>query len=339
MARTGRILPLLVLLPALSVGQALFQNLGGQRAGTAVFPFLHIETSASGAGMAGAGVAMPLDASSMFYNPANITFLKRRDLVLSRLEWAADIVYDYFAFSVPIKQHHTTAISYGVLHMEPMLETTEYLPFGTGREFIFRDEFVALTHSIQLADRFAFGSTFKYVKETLDNLENVTMGAWLFDFGTYYHTGFRSLRVTSSFSNFGRQARPEGTYSKLILDQEGTEVLVDSMEFRAFSPPTTFRLGAGYELLEQSGHQLSLAFQLTNPADNAEIYALGFNYVYKRMVSLRAGYVSNTGGFGLSLGAGLRLPLPGGSELRLDYAYSQREYLTVPQHFSIGFGL
>ena len=122
MARAGRILQLLVFLPAFSMGQALFQNLGGQRAGTAVFPFLKIETSASGAGMAGAGVAMPLDASSMFYNPANITSLKRRDLVLSRLEMAADIVYDYFAFAVPIKQYHTTAISYGVLHMEPIVE-------------------------------------------------------------------------------------------------------------------------------------------------------------------------------------------------------------------------
>ena len=335
MALAVRILPLLMFLPALSVGQ-LFQNLGGQRAGTAVFPFLKIETSAAGAGMAGAGVAMPLDASSLFYNPANITALKRRDLVLSRREMAAGIVYDYFALAVPIRQYHTTAISYGVLHMEPMLETTEYLPFGTGREFIFRDEFVALTHSIQLADRFAFGTTFKYVKETL---ADVTMGAWLFDFGTYYLTGFRSLRVTSSFSNFGRQSRPEGAYSKLILDQNGEEVLVDSIGFRAFSPPTTFRLGAGYNLLEQPGHELSLAFQLAHPADNAEVYALGVNYVYRRMVSLRAGYISNTGGFGLAVGAGLRLPLPGGSELRLDYAYSQSEYLTAPQHFSVGFGL
>ncbi|MCK4579567.1 MAG: PorV/PorQ family protein [Candidatus Marinimicrobia bacterium] len=327
---------LAVLLPVASTGQGLFQNLGGQRAGTAVFPFLKIETSASGAGLSGAGVALPVDASSVFYNPASIGQLGRRDMVLFHLDMAADVDYDYFALALPLPRAGTIGFSYGALHMEPMKETTVFMPFGTGRTFVFRDEFAALTYSIKLSDRFTFGTTAKYVSETLDDL---TMGALLLDFGTYYMTGFRSLRLASSFSNFGHQTRPNGTYSKIIIDQNGDEVEADSLEFQSFSPPTTFRLGAGYEMFESATHRLSTSFQLTHPADNVETYALGFEYLFNNVLALRIGYVANQQSMGLSFGGGLKIPMPGGNVVRFNYAYSQSTYLTAPQRYSIGFAL
>jgi hypothetical protein len=327
---------LLILVPALAFGQALFQNLGGQRAGTAVFPFLKIETSAHGAGMAGASVALPRDAASAFYNPTAISHLPKRDLVLFHLEMPADIDYDYFAFSTPFGRVSHIGFGYGALHMDPMTETTEYMPMGTGRTFIFRDEFIALTYSIRLSDRFTFGTTAKYAHETIDDL---TMGGTLFDFGTLYRTGFRSLRIASSLTNFGAQYGPTGTYSKTILNQDGDPVVADSLEYQSFSPPTTFRLGIGYEILESDQNRLTASFQLTHPADNAETYAFGFEYLLLNVLSVRCGYVLNMDGFGLSLGGGLRMGLPGGIKMRFDYAYTQTEYLTVPQRYSIGFSL
>lgn len=327
---------LLILVPGLAFGQALFQNLGGQRAGTAVFPFLKIETSAYGAGLAGAGVALPRDAASVFYNPTAISHLPKRDLVLFHLDMPADIDYDYFAFSTPFGRISHIGFSYGALHMDPMMETTEYMPFGTGRTFIYRDEFIALTYSLKLSDRFTFGTTAKYAHETIDDL---TMGGMLFDFGTLYMTGFRSLRIASSLTNFGAQSRPTGTYSKTILDQDGEAVVADSLEYQSFSPPTTFRLGAGYEIFESDQNRLTASFQLTHPADNPETYAFGFEYLLRNVLSMRCGYIFNMSGFGLSLGGGLRMGLPGGIKLRIDYAYTQTEYLTAPQRYSIGFSL
>jgi hypothetical protein len=326
----------LILVPALSFGQALFQNLGGQRAGTAVFPFLKIETSAHGAGMAGAGVALPRDAASVFYNPTAISHLPKRDLVLFHLDMPADIDYDYFAFSTPFGRVSHLGLSYGALHMDPMMETTEYMPFGTGRTFVFRDEFIALTYSLRLSDRFTFGTTAKYAHETIDNL---TMGGTLLDFGTLYMTGFRSLRIASSLTNFGAQSKPTGNYSKTILNQDGEPVVADSLEYQSFSPPTTFRLGVGYDIIESDQNRLTASFQLTHPADNAETYAFGFEYLLLNVLSVRCGYVLNMDGFGLSLGGGLRLGLPGGLKLMFDYAHTQTDYLTAPQRYSIGFSL
>ena len=332
---TSRVL-ILILVPIFASGQALFQNLGGQRVGTAVFPFLKIETSAYGASLAGAGVALPRDAASVFYNPTAISHLPKRDLVLFHLAMPADIDYDYFAFSSPFGRTNHIGFSYGALHMEPMKETTEYLPFGTGRTFIYRDEVIALTYSIRLSDRFTFGTTAKYVHETIDNL---TMGGTLLDFGTLYQTGFRSLRIASSLTNFGAQSRPTGTYSKTILDQEGEVVVADSVEFQSFSPPTMFRLGVGYEIIESDQNRLTATFQLTHPADNAETYGFGFEYLFGNVLSLRGGYIFNMDEFRVTLGVGLRFGLPGGIKMAFDYAFTQTEFLTAPQRYSIGFSL
>ena len=326
----------MILVPALAFGQALFQNLGGQRAGTAVFPFLKIETSTYGASLAGAGVALPRDAASVFYNPTAISHLDKRDVVLFHLDLPADIDYEHFAFAAPFGRMSSIGFSYGALHTDPMMETTEYLPFGTGRTFVFRDEFIALTYSIRLSDRFTFGTTAKYAHETIDDL---TMGGMLLDFGTLYMTGFRSLRIASSLTNFGAQSRPTGNYSKTILNQDGEPVVADSLEYQSFSPPTTFRLGIGYEILESEQSRLTASFQLTHPADNAETYAFGCEYLLANVLSVRAGYVLNMDGFGLALGGGLRIGLPGGIRFRLDYAFTQTDYLTSPQRYSIGFSL
>ncbi len=322
--------------PALLFGQSLFQNLGGQKAGTAIFPFLKIETSAYGASLAGAGVAAPHDASSLFYNPASISHLPERDLVLFHLDLPAEIDYDYFAFSSPLGRVSHIGVSYGVLHMDPMMETTEYMPFGTGRTFIYSDEFVALTYSLKLSDRFTVGTTAKYVNETLDDLK---MSGVLLDFGTVYMTGFRSLRIASSMTNFGAQFKPNGTYSKTILNQDGEPVLADSLAYQSFSPPTSFRLGVAYEFIETEQNRLTSSFQLNHQADAAETYSFGFEYVFRNMLSARTGYILNRGGFGLAFGGGINLTLPGNVKFRFDYSYTIASQLSDPQRFAIGFSL
>ncbi|NQV14706.1 PorV/PorQ family protein [bacterium] len=327
---------ILLLLPALSWGQALVQNLGGQKAGTAIFPFLKIGTSAYGAGLAGAGVAVPKDASSVFYNPSAISHVANHDVVFFHLDLPADIDYDYFALSTPLGTQGHLGLSMGSLHMDPMIETTEYMPFGTGRTFTYSDEFLACTYSLQLSDRFTFGTTLKFARETLDNHE---MQGLLLDFGTFYETGFRSLRIAAAMTNFGATFKPTGVYSKTILNQAGEAVLADSLQYQSFSPPTTFSLGAAYEFIDNEYSVLTGAFQLTHPADAAENYSFGLDYLLLKMLSMRCGYVMNKDGFGLALGGGLQIGLPAGIKVRFDYSYTTTTTLTEPQRYSIGFSL
>ena len=334
--QTARASLVLAVLMATAQGQSLIQNLGGQRVGTSVFAFLKIDASVYGSALGGAAVAIPSDASGLYYNPAIITHLSQSNLVVARIQWPADITYDHFALSLPVGRHQYLALSYGILQTEPMLETTEHMPFGTGRTFTFRDQLAALTYALRVTDRFSVGTTVKYVTESL---ADIGMSALLFDFGTYYLTGFNTLRISSSFSNFGRQVAPVGTFMKRILDGRTGEEVEAELNYQAFSPPTTFRLGAAYEVIDADHQQLTMAVQLTHPADNAEYYAVGMNYQLGRSLSLRAGYQANTDEFGLTLGLSIGASFKGGQRVRFDYAYSQTAFLTPPQRISIGFSL
>ena len=161
-------------------------------------------------------VALNQDASSIFYNPAIIAQLENTEISVSQIQWPAEINYDYFSLTHRIFGRNYIGFNGGILHMEPMLETTEYHPEGTGNYFRFQDRFFGVTYGAKMTDRFSFGMTLKHVAE---DMAGHHMSAFLLDMGTFYWTGYRSLRFCASLSNFGQQVSPEGTYEKRILDQ------------------------------------------------------------------------------------------------------------------------
>jgi len=127
-------------------GQNFFPILGGQRVGTSVFTFLKIGVSARAVGMGEAVVALQQDASSVYYNPGTIAQFQQTEFSASRIQWPANINYDFFSLTRRIKGRHYAGLSFGILHMAPMQETTEYLPHGTGNYFVYQDRFIALTY-------------------------------------------------------------------------------------------------------------------------------------------------------------------------------------------------
>jgi len=313
-------------------GQNFFPILGGQRVGTSVFTFLKIGVSARAVGMGEAVVALQQDASSVYYNPGTIAQFQQTEFSASRIQWPANINYDFFSLTRRIKGRHYAGLSFGILHMAPMQETTEYLPHGTGNYFVYQDRFIALTYGARMTDRFSFGITLKQVEE---NMAGQIMNSVMLDMGTFYKTGFRSLRFSASLSHFGPQARPEGTYEKRVLDADtGDEKIVIS-EFESFSPPTVFRVGAAMDIWKAGKHALIFALQLNHPVDNAENISTGLEYNFANVFFLRSGYKINKEEENISFGAGLIIPM-GSTKLHIDYAYGNFNHLSDPQRLSIG---
>ena len=147
--------------------QNLFPILGGQRAGTSVFTFLNIGVSARAVGMGESVVALNQDAASIYYNPAVIAQLDQTEISMSQIQWPADINYDYFCITRRIVGPHYLGLAGGILHMKPMMETTEFHPEGTGNYFTFQDRFIGVTYGAKMTDRFSFGLTLKHVSENL----------------------------------------------------------------------------------------------------------------------------------------------------------------------------
>ncbi len=313
-------------------GQNFFPILGGQRVGTSVFTFLKIGVSARAVGMGEAVVALQQDAASVYYNPGTIAQFEQTEFSASRIQWPADINYDFFSLTRRIKGRHYAGLAFGILHLAPMQETTEYLPHGTGNYFVYEDRFIALTYGARMTDRFSFGITLKQVEE---NLAGQTMSATMLDMGTFYWTGFRSLRFSASISHFGPQAKPDGTYEKQVLDTETGEEKIIITEFESFSPPTVFRVGAAMDIWQTKTQSILFALQLNHPVDNAENISTGVEYSFANIFFLRSGYKINKEEENVSFGAGLIIPI-GKLKLRIDYAYANFNHLSDPQRLSIG---
>ncbi len=320
---------------SIGFGQDLFPILGGQRVGTSVFTFLNIGVSARAVGMGESVVALNQDASSVYYNPASIAQLDKTEISLTQVQWPADINYDYFSATRHVSGQHYIGVSAGILHMEPMKETTEFHPEGTGNYFTYQDQFFGLTYGAKMTDRFSFGLTLKHVSE---NMAQIEMSSVLVDMGTFYWTGYKSLRFCASLSHFGKQASPNGTYEKRLLDNNSGEDILEETNYQKFSPPTLFRVGGAIDPIESLNHHLTVSMQLNHPVDNAEYIVTGLEYSWMNILYMRAGYKSNKNEENFTVGAGVVIPL-GKMKIRADYGYANFEHLSDPKRFTIGLSL
>jgi len=316
-----------LLLISNSVCGQLFPNLGGQRVGTSAAQFLKIGIGARSLGMGESFVAVANDAEALYWNPAGISQFNKNALFFSHIKWFVDINVDYAGLVYHINTVNSIGLFFTVLSTEDMMETTELQPFGTGRYFSYSDLVAGLTYARNMTDKFSFGITVKYLNETLAEL---SMSSFLFDFGTYYKTGWKTTRFAVSVSNFGPEIAPSGSFIYENLDNE--KIVVD--EFQKFSPPIMFRIGIATEIFENSIHKLTWSVQLNHPNDNIENINLGVEYWWRRLIAIRGGYITGRVERDISVGLGINIPAAGGN-LHLDYSFSNFGRLGYINQFTV----
>lgn len=301
----------------------LIPNLGGQRSGTAAVQFLKIGVGARAVGMGESFVAVANDASALYWNPAGIAEFQQNALLLSHINWVADIGHDFVGYVHHLDGTNAIGVSFTALYTDDMQETTEYQPFGTGNYFSFGDLGVGLTYGRKMTDRFSFGLTLKYFQETLAEFK---MHGLMLDLGTFYWTGFGSSRFAVCVTNFGNQVKPTGNYT----DRDGHPIA----QFQSFSPPTIFKVGFAAELIQTQVNRLTTAIQLNHPNDDAENINLGLEYGWREYFFLRGGYKLNVDEESFSLGGGCKVPLKI-IDVAVDFAYSDLGRLGNVTRFSI----
>ena len=307
--------------------QGLLPKLGEQRAGTAAVTFLKIGVGARANAMGGAYVAMANDASALYWNPAGVVQINRNELIVSHLDWLVDVDYDYLGYVHQMTPNLGLGAFVGYLHFPDMAVTTEYHPYGNGEFFSYSDLVVGLGGSLKMTDRFSFGVTVKYVREELAEL---AMDGVMLDLGTYYWTGYKSLRIAAAMRNFGNDLRPQGTYER--RESSGTT----TTPYQSFSPPTLFTLGAAMDVYTTRVHLLTTSVQMNHPMDDQENFVIGGEYRYRRLFFLRGGYRANMDENQWTFGGGAHFLLKG-VRFKLDYAYADYTHLTMTQQFTFGF--
>jgi len=328
--KPGVILFLIITQVELLSGIDIFPSLGYQRAGTSALTFLKIGIGSRGAAMGGAFVGIANDASCLYWNPAGLAQMSSSELYTSRIEWPADIQYDYFGLAFKFSQNIAFGLSGGFLHTGAMDVTTEYMPHGTGEKFYFSDYFIGFSTAQRVTEHFSWGITLKYVEENIADVSSYTP---MIDIGSYYWTGFKSLRFAVSLTNFGPEVAFKGQYDKPVI--EGGTVKANYEEFPL---PTIFRLGAAMEVLNSAKNKLTMAVQLNHPVDNAETISIGFEDSFGKYLFIRSGKIINNSEEVFNIGLGLQLPL-GNKMFILDYAYTKMVYLTDIHQYTIRLSL
>ena len=246
-------------------GAALAQaTLGGQRAGTSSATFLRIGVGARAVGMGEAFVAVANDPSAVYWNPAGLASLQRREVAVSHTQWPASVNYDHITWVMPSRRlGGSVAVQFGVLGTR-IDETSELMPFGTGRQFSYSDLVVGAAYSRRWTDKLLVGTGVKFVREDLGSqIGGPTTQAILFDVGSIYYLGLGSVRIATSLTNFGSALRPSGTY---VSPFDGA-----TAQYDGFDPPLMFRYGVAFEPIENDVQRLTTSFEVNQPADNERL--------------------------------------------------------------------
>lgn len=336
--------------------RGLLAILGGQRVGTSSMTFLKIPVGARAEAMGGAYVALANDAFAAFWNPAGIAQVSNRwhgkysidgmklpdsvkgpvsdpmagvhgvrSVGFVHMQWVADINYNAVSLIQPLPTG-VLGLSLASLTTPDMEITTEYHPDGIGQYFSYGDALLGLSYSMAMTDNFSWGISLKYARETLADtyMQNV-----LLDLGTYYWTGFRDLRIGVSLVNFGANSRPEGSYT--VFDENGKP---ENKQYKAYSPPTEFRLGGAMTLYTLGPHKFITSLQLNHPVDNSENIKLGGEYGFMNMLFLRGGLKFNTDEDRWVVGAGVNVPWRN-LAVGVDYSYTDFGILDKSQRLSV----
>jgi len=289
------VLFVLVVTPGLAWGQA--------KTGTAGAQFLEIGVSARAVGMGNAFLAVADDASAIYYNPAGLSQLVQREVILTHVDYPADITYDFGGLAYPVRGFGgVLGLGFYFLNSGDIDYSTYFHPplgseWSSGQTFSAKEYAVALSYGRYLTQRFSIGATVKLIDELYEEERAV---GWAADIGTLYNTGFKNFKIGMVMTNFG----PD-----LKFIREG------------YPLPISFKFGASMEALSFGDHKTLVDFEIGHPNDNLEKFNGGIEYSYKDFLTLRAGDQFGYDAGDFSFGAGVKVPLYSKTKLRVDYGY------------------
>ena len=302
-----------------------------ERVGLTGWQFLKVNGDARYAGMAGTFSATSHgDAGSIFGNPASLTDIQHRDVYLSKMNWIADIGFQSAALAFRLGKIGVIGLSFVSMDMGDIEETINNPIAGedrtevliTGSTYSAGDIAVGLSFARNITDRLAVGATIRYIRE---EIAEVSMGNVSVDFGTVYHTGFRSLRLAMIARNFGPDTHLIGW---------SEEYQAEAVDVRM---PLDFRVGLAMDFFEskESPHFLTVTLEGTHPNDGPEKVNAGVEYTLGEILTLRGGYRFNYDEESFTFGGGVRYSM-GKYGARFNYAFVDFGRLTHVHMFSLG---
>lgn len=268
--------------------------------------FLRMQAGARASGVAGAYSALADDSLAVFWNPANLTNVKKGDLAFTHAMLPGDMSANWVSLARP---GTNSALGFGV----------QYVSYGTIHgidenntdmgEFSPVDMAISVAYARNLSSNLSVGGTVKYIHSKITE----TATAVALDFGASHRLGSKTT-LTATAQNLGK----------------GVEYISESD-----SLPLVVSLGVSHSVFED----LYVLGQYSEPFDYSAYLSLGMEYQLqlegKSSVAIRTGW-SNiskdiSGAPGFSFGAGISH-----SPYHIDYSFTPLADLGAINKISLG---
>lgn len=263
--------------------------------------FLKIGQGARAVAMGDAFTAVADDINAIFWNGSGLVHVER---VAYQLNWTRFLL-DTQLYSAAAVWNTRSArgevLGISVVSHNPKAskETTIYQPSGTGQDVVVHNISVGLLYAIKFTDKFSFSAKANYVQEKLYTVKTT---GFTVDVGSFFYTGFRSLRIAMAFRNFGPD-RKSGD--------------------RAYLLPLVYNIGVAAEVYGEKGDPSYLTASVESAffVDFEQRWHFGAELWLQNALALRAGWKWNYDLESIAVGAGLKQTF-GGRTITADVAVS-----------------
>jgi len=323
------------------------------RVGTTCANFLEMGIGSAANAMGEAYVAMATDLSSVYWNPAGLSYLEKNEVQFTYQPWLADIYVGSIGVGMVIPRIGNLAFGITSMNYGRTDVTTLTMQEGTGETYSSMEYAASFTFSRKLAQWFAFGASGKYIASQIWHLNASAMAL---DLGVTVNTKFFSftgarkdgMTFGMSISNYGTKMRYNGMDLlrpiDIYPDRAGNYKDVrGKFDLQGWELPLLFRMGAAVHPLVTNTQRLTVAMDALHPNNNSEYINLGAQYQLifpgTCQVFLRGGYNSlfmNKSEFGFTAGGGIYWTLLHNKMIKFDYAFQDIGVLGNTSTLTVG---
>lgn len=317
------------------------------RIGTGGGSELRLPVGARTMGIYGSNAGSVSGAEALFYNPAGLAATEAgTEVSFSYARWLDEMDLNYVAIAQKMGTFGSLGFSVKVLSVGEMIFTSEIAPDGNGDVFSPTFSTLGLTYGKALTDRVNFGATINYVSERV--MQTNAAGV-AFDFGFQYDTGVNGMKLGLAMKNYGAPQAFAGSdlerNQRLIEDDPEAAPHSASLISSEFELPSAFSAALSWPVFRGVNNLTLHGLYQSNSYDVDEFRG-GAEFAWRKDFALRVGYMFNshqtadseTSLFGLSYGAGVRVPVGGSSSMYVDYAaQAVSDFFDDVQHVGVSF--
>jgi hypothetical protein len=292
------------------------------------FKFLSVTSDARGAAMAEAMTSLQMGSSALFFNPAGMSGMDNFiDVTASNNQWIDEIKHYTFSMAINPAKGNYGVLGFSLQYVDygnfigTVVDTKVDKGYDDVGIFKLYALAVGVGYAKQLTDQFSVGGQIRWAKQDLgasvipNQFQKVPIYALtdtahtsiigyadsavtttnkltplVFDFGTQFKTGIKSLTFGMSVRNFSKEIQ-------YVYEQ--------------FQLPLVFTLGISMNLMDLIGEvpmnqSLYMCIDASHYRDHPEQLKIGLEYKVMNLLAVRGGYITNSDeSNGMSFGVGV----------------------------------